>query len=139
MARADTSSPPAPQPLPPRESKGRLRDQVQNKGFVAFEAMQHEIAPYLQEVRRRVELRWNEMLLTRYSGTQPAEAEIDCAIAPDGTLAYVRVVGKPEDRVYAALCAAALRRAAPFGAFPFEVPAMYRDRNLEIRWTFSFL
>jgi len=79
------------------------------------------------------------MLLTRYSGTSPTEVVIDCAIAPDGTLARVEIVGEPKDRVYAALCKDAVEKAGPFKPFPFTVPDMYRNRNLEIRWTFSFL
>jgi hypothetical protein len=40
---------------------------------------------------------------------------------------------------YAPLCREAIEKAAPFSAFPFKVPEIYRDENLEIRWTFSFL
>jgi hypothetical protein len=131
--------PQAPESTLPRPSKGHVHDAVRGQGFAGFEAMQSEIAPYLKEVRRRVELRWNEMLLMRYSGTKPVKAIIDCAIAPDGSLASVEVVGVPEDPVYAALCRQAITLAGPFGPFPFQVPEMYREKNLEIRWTFSFL
>lgn len=131
--------PQAAQTALPRASKGRVHDAVRGQGFAGFEAMSSEIAPYLKEVRRRVELRWNEMLLMRYSGTKPVKAIIDCAIASDGRLVSVEVVGIPEDPVYAALCRQAIELAGPFGPFPFHVPEMYLEKNLEIRWTFSFL
>ncbi len=133
---------PPPQDLPENAggvSRGRLYDKVNTLGFPGFEASKDQVAPYLHEVRRRVEKRWNAMLLTRYSGTSPTEVVIDCAIAPDGTLARVEIVGEPKDRVYAALCKDAVEKAGPFKPFPFTVPDMYRNRNLEIRWTFSFL
>lgn len=120
-------------------SRGRVYDKVNKQGFPGFEAAQSEVAPYLREVRRRVENRWNAMLLTRYSGTSPSTVLIDCGIASDGHLAYVNIAGDPKDRVYAALCKEAVEKAGPFGAFPFKVPDMYRNKNLEIRWTFSFL
>jgi len=140
---AELTPPPAPDPVAeqalPRPSKGRLHDLVKKEGLTSYEALQDQIAPYLQEVRRHVERQWNAALLTRYSGTSPREVVIDCAIRPDGELAYVRIVGPQSDRIYAALCKDAIEKAAPFRPFPFRVPEMYRSRNLEIRWTFSFL
>ncbi len=139
----DYDSPAADRPAPleeeSRTTKGRVRDQVKQRGLAGFEAMQDQIAPYLREVRRRVERRWHVALLTRYSGVHPTEAVIDCAIAPDGSLLFARIVGRPQDRVFAALCRAALEQAAPFPPFPFEMPDLYREKHLEIRWTFSFL
>ncbi len=136
-------APPASMPDVPeggaRFSRGRVYDKVDKQGIPGFEAMQSEVAPYLHEVRRKVERRWNAMLLTRYSGTSPSEVLIDCAIASDGRIAYVNVVGQPADRVYAALCKEAVEKAGPFKPFPFKVPDMYRNKNLEIRWTFNFL
>lgn len=130
---------PASEEALPHSSKGRLHDFVKKEGLTSYEALQDQIAPYLQEVRRNVERQWNAALLTRYSGTSPREVVVDCAIRPDGELAYVRIVGPQSDRIYAALCKDAIERAAPFRPFPFRVPEMYRSRNLEIRWTFSFL
>jgi hypothetical protein len=112
---------------------------VKQKGFAGHEALQDELAPYLREVRARVERRWNEALLTRYRGTNPTRAVVDCVIAPDGSLVAATIVDAGPDRLYAALCREAIERAAPFGAFPFQVPDIYRSSNLEIRWTFSFL
>ncbi|HPO14664.1 MAG TPA: hypothetical protein PLI09_14585 [Candidatus Hydrogenedentes bacterium] len=133
---------PAPPEIPENVqsvSRGRLYDKVNTIGFPGFEASKDQVAPYLHEVRRRVEKRWNAALLTRYSGVSPTEVVIDCAIASDGRLARVEIVGEPEDRVYAALCKEAVEKAGPFKPFPFKVPDMYRNKNLEIRWTFSFL
>lgn len=129
---------PAPSELP---RPGRSRDQngVANEGPTNFSAIQSEIAPYLKHVRRKVERRWNEMLYTRYSGTTPVKAVIDCAINADGELVSVTVAGTDNDRLYSALCRDAVMRAGPFGPFTFEVPDIYRGKNLEIRWTFNFL
>jgi len=127
--------------LPQRPSPGKSRDQqgAAREGVTNFQAIQSEIAPYLKHVRALVEKEWNEMLYTRYSGTSPVKAVIDCAISPSGHLVSVSVVGTENDRLYSALCKDAVQRAGPFGPFPFEVPDIYRDKNLEIRWTFSFL
>ena len=40
---------------------------------------------------------------------------------------------------YAVLCRQAVEMAAPFGPFPFDVPEIYRNHNLEITWKFSYL
>jgi len=133
-----------PPVLPPGQPRGRVDGGVQSKGFTGFEAMEDEIAPYLKEVRARVERNWRAALQLRYSGTTPTKAVLECSIRPDGMLEHVRIVeaGVSPSGVsptYAPLCKEAVERAAPFPAFPFKVPEMYRERSLQIRWTFSFL
>ncbi len=123
----------------PEKGKTRERGGVSKQGQTNFDAIQSEIAPYLKHVRERVEQQWNQMLYTRYSGTSPVKAVIDCAINAQGELVSVNVVGTDNDKLYSALCRDAVQRAGPFGAFPFEVPDIYQGKNLEIRWTFSFL
>ncbi len=136
---AQTPAPPAPVANTPAVSRGRLHDAVKSVGFTNYAAIQDALAPYMKTVRGKVEREWNRALITRYSGTARTVAEVDCTIAPDGRLLSAKVVGLPRDRVYAALCREAIERAAPFDPFPFIVPNMYRNKNLEIRWTFSFL
>jgi TonB family protein len=139
-AQAATMQPAPPdEKLPPRPSRGRLNNRVGSKGLSSYEAIQDQIAPYLEEVKRRVERHWMEALLLRYSGTQPRQVEVDCEIAADGTLVSVRLAAPSEDAAYGALCMNAIREGAPFPRFPFEVPDIYRNQNLEIRWHFSFL
>ncbi len=123
----------------PEKGKTRERGGVSKQGQTNFDAIQSEIAPYLKHVRERVEQQWNQMLYTRYSGTSPVKAVIDCAINAQGELVTVNVVGADSDKIYSALCRDAVQRAGPFGPFPFEVPDIYQGKNLEIRWTFSFL
>ena len=101
--------------------------------------MEDEIAPYLKEVRARVERNWRAALQLRYSGTTPTKAVLECSIRPDGMLEHVRIVEGGDSPTYAPLCKEAIERAAPFPAFPFKVPEIYRERSLQIRWTFSFL
>lgn len=136
--RIAQNTPPAP-PARPSPGTTRERGSRTKQGTTNFDAIQNEIAPYLKQIRQQVERRWNEMLYTRYSGTSPAKAVIDCAINPQGQLVSVSIVGADGDRLYSALCKDAIQRAGPFGPFPFEVPDIYKDKNLEIRWTFNFL
>ncbi len=135
QARPAIAAPPAPA-TPPR---GRMNNGVMTKGFTSYAAIEDEIAPYLEQVKKKVELRWREALLLQYSGSQPRDVEVDCEIAKDGSLVSVKLAAPSEDRVYGQLCLDAIRKAAPFAAFPFEVPDIYRNQNLEIRWHFSFL
>lgn len=137
MAQAQPAAvrPPAPS-SPPR---GKMNNGVMTKGFTSYSAIEDEIAPYLEEVKKRVELRWREALLLQYTGSQPRDVEVDCEIARDGRLVSVKLAAPAEDRIYGQLCLDAIRKAAPFAAFPFEVPDIYRNQNLEIRWHFSFL
>jgi hypothetical protein len=130
--------PPAPSG-PPEKPRGRLEGGVKSRGFTGFEAMEDEIAPYLLEIRRRVELKWRAALEIRYSGTSPTEAIVECAISPQGELAYAKTVDPGDSPSYGALCKEALETAAPFPAFPFKVPDVYRSKNLDITWTFHFL
>ena len=129
----------ATMPQRPEAGKSRERGGVSTQGQTNVEAIQSDIAPYLKHVRTKVEQQWNQMLYTRYSGTSPVETVIDCAINAQGELVSVTVVGTDKDRLYSALCRDAVQRAGPFGAFPFEVPDIYRGKDLEIRWTFSFM
>lgn len=126
-------------PQRPEKGKSRERGGVSKQGQTNFDAIQSEIAPYLKHIRQRVEQQWNQMLYTRYSGTSPVKAVIDCAINAKGELVSVTVVGTDNDKLYSALCRDAVQRAGPFGPFTFEVPDIYKGKNLEIRWTFNFL
>ncbi len=142
---AAQASAPAPQPGPTgnnrpddSQTRGRRYNGVQKVGVQGFEALQDQIAPYLKQVEEAVERRWREALLTKYAGSRATEAEIDCEIGPDGRIVSLKINGTPDDRVYAALCKEAIEKAGPFGPFPFTVPEIYRNRNLEIRWSFNF-
>jgi hypothetical protein len=126
-------------PLMPQESRGRVEGGVKRTGLMAFEAMESEIAPYLKAIRQRVERNWRTALHTRYSGTARTRAVLDCAIAPDGHIIEVAIVEPGDSATFAPLCKQAIENAGPFGPFPFEAPEIYRSKNLEIRWTFSFL
>lgn len=156
VARAQPAPPPAPEPAPPpdtrsqppqvtpddrppQQARSRVRGRSVAHGVTNFEALRHEVAPYLDHVKKKVERQWIEMLLMRYSGTMPARAKVFCAIAPDGSLVEARIVDMPEDPLFAGLCRDAVSRAAPFEPFPFEVPDIYQNRNLEITWHFNFL
>ncbi len=125
-----------PGPPNPGSSRGKGIDRV---GQTNFSAIEDKMAPYLKAIRKRVEQRWLGALLTRYSGTSPTEAEVYCEIAPDGRLVTAMINGKPVDLVFAAICRRSIEEAGPFGPFTFEVPDIYRDKNLEIRWSFQFL
>lgn len=135
---AKAEAPQAPQPEQ-GQTRGRVDGGVKNKGFLSFEAMESDFAPYLREVRNRVERRWKSLIQLRYSGSSTTKAVVDCAIGPDGKLVSVAVVEPGESASYAGLCKEAIERAGPFPPFPFKVPEVYRNQNLEIRWTFSFL
>jgi hypothetical protein len=130
--------PPAPEETTPRKGASKNRA-VKRKGTTNFAAIEDEMAPYLAKIRRHVEQAWFGLLFTRYSGTSPTEAEFVCVITPQGEVADVRTQGKPKDILFDALCKEAIRKAGPFGTFPFEVPDMYQGKNLEIQWTFRFL
>lgn len=129
----------APPLLMPQPARGRIEGGVKRAGLMAFEAMESEIAPYLKVIRQRVERNWRTALHTRYSGTSPTRAVLDCAIAPDGHIIEVAIVEPGDSATFAPLCKQAIENAGPFDPFPFEVPEVYRSKNLEIRWTFSFL
>lgn len=143
---AQTAAMPAPQaaaqPGGAEETtptRGRNYRGVEKVGVRGFEALQDQIAPYLKNVEDAVERRWREALLTKYKASKAVQVQIDCEIGADGRIVSLKVNGTPDDRVYASLCKEAIEKAGPFGPFPFTVPEMYRNRNLEIRWSFNIL
>lgn len=141
-APAEDAAQPAPAPpalLSPQAASGRVQGGVKRTGLLSFEAMESEIAPYLKEIRQRVERNWRTALHVRYSGTSRTRAVVDCAIGPDGHIIAVQIVEAGDSATFAPLCKQAIENAGPFGPFPFKVPEVYRSQNLEIRWTFSFL
>ncbi|MGC8845308.1 MAG: hypothetical protein ACP5QY_05620 [Candidatus Hydrogenedens sp.] len=119
--------------------QGKIYNQVKKEGILGFEAIQDQLAPYLKEIQRKVEKYWLHYLLTRYSGTKPTEVVIDCEISSEGKIVKIDIIGEPEDLLFAGICKQALQKSAPFSPFPFQVPDIYKNRNLQIRWTFSFL
>lgn len=137
MAKANPAAPMLD--ATPRKTTGSTEDSAIGQGFTSFDAIRDEIAPYLKNIKTRVERQWRQGITMHYSGTQVTEAVVDCAIDAQGKVVSVKVVGTPDDRLFAAICEQAIERAGPFGTFTFQVPDMYRNKNLEIRWTFSFL
>lgn len=137
-------SPPVP-PTPQNDelpNDGRVKDKdrgVEQVGLAGYEAIQDELAPYLRQMKDKVDLYWKQKMLLNYTGSKPVKVEIDCEIDHNGHIVSVKVVGNPDDKIYAALCKQAMVMAAPFGPFPFKVPDIYRNKNLEIRWAFNFL
>jgi len=135
-----TDQPNEPMPeLPQGRTRGRVKGGVKSGGFLNFEAKKHEFAPYLKVVRNRVERRWRQAILLRYSGATKQEAILDCAIAANGRIVEVTVVDDGGSRAYADMCRRAVLDAGPFPPFPFDIPPGYRSKNMEIRWTFSYL
>lgn len=133
------ATPQVPEPTPARGPRGRLHGGVRETGFLAFEAMRHEVAPYFEKIRRAVRREWYAALQLNYSGVLPTKAVLECAINPQGELVYVNIVSRGNSPSYAPLCKMAIEKAGPFGPFPFKVPDVYRNKNLEITWTFHFL
>ena len=123
----------------PRSAESRDDKGAKTKGFISFEAKQHEFAAYLNQIRSSVEPRWRMMYQTRYSGVSPTKAVLRCEISPQGRLTAVDIVEAGDSPSFAPLCREAIQKAAPFPPFPFDVPKVYRNKNLEIRWTFSFM
>ncbi len=119
--------------------RARKRGGVEAEGFANFEAKQHELAPYLKTIREKVERAWRSALQVRYTGTTPTKAVIACTINPKGEVVEVEIVDGGGSVSYGPLCKDAIQSAGPFGPFPFEVPEIYQNQNLEIRWTFSFM
>lgn len=140
MAQAQPESEPAPPPVQElRATRGREDGGAEPGGFTSFEAKQHELGAYMLEVRTHVEREWRTALATRYPGVGPARALLDCSIRPDGTLEYVRIADGGNSPGFATLCKAAVERASrQFPPFPFEVPEIYRSKNLEVRWLFQY-
>lgn len=140
VARAQPETAPA---APPQPHLGVLKSRpdggAEGKGFVGFEALEHELGPYLKQIRDRVERNWRTALEMRFSGSAKTKAVIECAISPQGKLVQVKIVESGDSPTFALLCKQSIEKAAPFPPFPFDVPAIYRTQNLEIRWTFSFL
>lgn len=137
---AESAAPPAqPEAGEAQSSESRVEGGVANSGFLSFEAMRHELAPYLKDVQSRVEKRWRVMLDLKFKGNRAAKAVVDCSISPDGKLVSVEIVNTGDSLAYGPLCKQAIESAAPFPPFPFNVPDVYREKNLEIRWTFNFM
>ncbi len=135
---------PEEEPAPPEEPHNNITQApkgggVVAKGFAGFEALKHELAPYMKNIRNRVEVRWRTLLEMRYSGVTTTTAVIDCAINPDGELVSVTIIEMGDSVSFAPLCKEAIEQAKPFGPFPFDVPDIYRTKNLEIRWSFNFM
>ena len=112
---------------------------VEGKGFLNFDANSHEMAPYMKEIQKKVRTYWLAGVQMRYPGSTRAKAKIKCSIRPNGTLESVEVINAGNSVTFSLICSQAIQRAAPFPEFPFDVPKIYRNENLEITWTFSYL
>jgi hypothetical protein len=123
----------------PGESRGRVDGGVLTDGFTGFEALKSDIAPYLKEIRARVEHKWFAAMAFRYKGVSPTTAVVDCAINREGKLVYATIHEEGSVALFARVCKESIQEAAPFPPFSFEVPDIYANKDLEIRWTFSFM
>ena len=136
---ADIRETPVPPMMQDGTTRGRISGGVKATGLASFEAHRHALGAYMLEVRRRVDRAWRSALMLKYSGSTPADALLDCAIDPGGELVFAIVIDPGDSATFALLCKEALERAGPFPPFPFEVPAIFRSKNLEIRWHFTFM
>ena len=136
---AQAAGVPSVEPQELHVTRGREPGGSEQSGFTSFEANKHEMGEYMLSVRRAVERQWLAGLQLRYSGVTRTHALIECSIRPDGTVEYARILEAGGSMSYAILCREAILRAAPYGPFPFDVPDIYREENLEIVWKFSFL
>lgn len=75
----------------------------------------------------------------RYTGAGPAEAVIKFSISPKGEVVYATILDRGVSITYAAMCKGAIEKAGPFPAFPFDLPAEYRSRNLELEIRFRYM
>ena len=131
------AAPPVPQD--PGVTRGREGAGALEKGAVSFEANEHVFGAYMQEIRRRVERKWKTAIQLRYSGAQSTYALVECAISPQGEVMYVNIKEEGNSATFGALCRQAILDSGPFPPFPFSIPSVYRNRNLEIRWKFSYM
>ena len=120
---------------------GRTRDNggTSERGVINFEAKSHELGEFMLQVRKQVELQWHTAIQLRYSGVRRVEAIIECSIRPDGMIESVTIVDPGDSMTFAILCRESIRKAAPFPPLGFKVPEIYRSRNIEIRWRFSYM
>lgn len=149
VAAAPQQEPQAPAPPAPaapqvpvqelRAEKGREGGGATNSGFTSFEANKHALGEYMLKVRNAVEREWRTALHLRYSGVSRTDATIRCSIRPDGSLEFVTITNAGSSLTYAVLCREAIEKAGPFEPFPFDVPEIYRNQNLEINWKFSYM
>jgi len=147
MEVAKAFEPPLPDlPLPQQPVLGESNTRfispgegVVSKGILNFEANADEMAPYMKELRKRVRREWLAGVQIHYPGTSRAKAVVKCSIRPNGTLNAVNVLDAGNSVTFSLICVEAIRKAGPFPKFPFEVPEIYRNDNLEITWTFSYL
>ena len=131
--------PPMPDINKVNKDRGPSGDLVKRKGMTNFSAIEDKIAPYLKRIQRQVEREWNAALMTRYTGTRKTEAVVQCEISPKGQIVSLKTIGIADDPLFDSICKQAIRKAGPFGDYTFTVPDIYRNQNLEIRWTFSFM
>lgn len=123
----------------PQRGRGQMDGKILERGFTSFEALQDDVAAYyLHHVKPLIRRSWIAAMLTRYTGSTRAVAEVEVAIAPDGRVVSATNVGTPTNRIYAALCRESVVKAGPFKPFPFQVPPEYRDENLVIHCTFQW-
>lgn len=142
VARA--TAPQVPPPLKVIEQNlraGRTRDGggASKSGVINFEAKSHELGEFMLQVRKRVEFEWHSAIRLRYRAVRRTEAIIQCSIRPDGMIESVEIVDPGTSMAFAILCRESIRDAAPFPELGFEVPEVYRSRNIDIRWRFSYM
>lgn len=138
LAQADQMDAPLTQDL--RVTRGRESEGAESQGFTSFEANRHALGAYMLEIRKHVEREWRMALQLHYSGSSRAYAVLKCSITPEGRLVSVEVVDPGNSVTYAWMCKTAMEKAGLyFRPFPFEVPEIYRRKNLEIQWKFSYM
>lgn len=121
-------------------ARGREGGGVTLDGIASFEANRHALGEYMLELRKHVEREWRLGLQLRYSGVSRAYAVLICSITPEGKLERVEIVDPGQSATYALMCKNAVENAAQFfRPFPFDVPDIYRQKNLEIQWKFTYM
>ena len=137
---AQATPPPVPETFVQDVRTGRTRENggTDRNGDLNFEARQHVLGEYMLGVRRKVERSWRSAVRIKYANVRHAETRVKLSIRPDGTIASVEIVDQGTSFSFAALSREAVQQAGPFEPLPFDVPEIYRSRNLEITWRFTY-
>lgn len=108
---------------------------------LAFEARSHIVAPYVKDVKNRIQKYWLGYLLFKYPDVflRPSKAVVWFKILKDGSIKGPKVVRYEGDEMFKDICLASVENVAPFPDIPEDIwNEVEEDGGIEIVFTFRY-
>lgn len=108
-------------------------------GEVTFNAKKHDAAPYVLNMKKKIEANWAPPAIFTIYGLTSGETVVHFKIMPDGIVQDLKVISEKGDESLKTASVRAVTDAGPFEPIPEKLLAGEKEQFLGITFTFYYI